>query len=174
MMTEPSRDTRILTPTTALSPEIGGWLAALHECRERTIRACVDINAAKLDRAGPGGNNSIGSLLYHIAAIELDWLYSDILEHDFPTDLRQWFPLDVRGPDGTLAVVTGNTVQHHLARLWYVREKLEQTLATMTPEEFDRTRKLESYDVTPRWVVHHLLQHEAEHRGQIISLRRAR
>jgi hypothetical protein len=27
------------------------------------------------------------------------------------------------------------------------------------------------YDVTPEWVLHPLLQHEAEHRGQISDMR---
>jgi uncharacterized damage-inducible protein DinB len=31
--------------------------------------------------------------------------------------------------------------------------------------------EIRGYDVTPEWVVHHLMQHEAEHRGQIGELR---
>jgi uncharacterized damage-inducible protein DinB len=30
---------------------------------------------------------------------------------------------------------------------------------------------LPPYDVTPEWVLHHLMQHEAEHRSQIGALR---
>jgi uncharacterized damage-inducible protein DinB len=32
-------------------------------------------------------------------------------------------------------------------------------------------RSLAEYDVTPEWVLHHMMQHEAEHRGQIGALR---
>jgi uncharacterized damage-inducible protein DinB len=38
-------------------------------------------------------------------------------------------------------------------------------------DEFRRPRHLEQYDVTPQWVLHHLIQHEAEHRGQILDRR---
>jgi uncharacterized damage-inducible protein DinB len=31
---------------------------------------------------------------------------------------------------------------------------------------------LADYETTPEWVLHHLMQHEAEHRGQIGELRR--
>lgn len=37
--------------------------------------------------------------------------------------------------------------------------------------EFRRVRSLPYYDVAPEWVLHHLMQHEAEHRSQIGSLR---
>ena len=41
----------------------------------------------------------------------------------------------------------------------------------MTLDEFRRPRSLPQYDVTPEWVLHHLTQHEAEHRGHIQGLR---
>ena len=41
----------------------------------------------------------------------------------------------------------------------------------MSLSEFRRVRHLETYNVTPQWVVHYLLQHEAQHRGQIAILR---
>jgi uncharacterized damage-inducible protein DinB len=36
---------------------------------------------------------------------------------------------------------------------------------------FRRVRRLSDCDVTPEWVIHHLMQHEAEHRGEIAALR---
>ncbi len=42
----------------------------------------------------------------------------------------------------------------------------------MTVEDFRRPRHFPGqYDVTPEWVLHHLIQHEAEHRGHIQTLR---
>ena len=40
----------------------------------------------------------------------------------------------------------------------------------MDIDEFRRRRHLPNYEVTPEWVLHHLAQHEAEHRGQIEEL----
>ena len=37
----------------------------------------------------------------------------------------------------------------------------------MAPTDFRRIRALSDYDVTPEWVLHHLMQHEAGHRGEI-------
>ncbi len=41
----------------------------------------------------------------------------------------------------------------------------------MTLEDFRRPRSAESYDVTPEWTIHHLVLHEAEHRGEMATIR---
>lgn len=48
-----------------------------------------------------------------------------------------------------------------------MRSRLLATFGAMTLADFRRPRALPSYDVTPEWVMHHLLQHEAEHRAEI-------
>jgi uncharacterized damage-inducible protein DinB len=30
---------------------------------------------------------------------------------------------------------------------------------------------MDGYSCTPEWVLHHLIQHETEHRGQIMTIR---
>jgi hypothetical protein len=40
----------------------------------------------------------------------------------------------------------------------------------MSTDNFRRARSFPDYDVTPEWVVHHLCQHEAEHRSEIAAL----
>lgn len=161
----------ILSSVTCEAPEVGIWLAALSDCRARTLKALVGMQYDEMDWICPLSRNTIGTLLYHIAAIELDWLYSEILERECPGDFRTWFPHDVRDSEGNLASVAGDSAQQHEERLSYVRNKLVGTLSVMSLSEFGRVRHLQPYDVTPRWVVHHLLQHEAAHRGQIAILR---
>jgi len=161
----------ILPSVTCEAPEVGVWLAALSDCRARTLETLRGMRSDEMDWVCSVSRNTIGTLLYHIAAIELDWLHSEILEREFPGDFRTWFPHDVRDAQGNLAIVSGDSAQRHEERLRYVRNKLVEALSVMSISEFGRVRHLEPYDVTPRWVVHHLLQHEAEHRGQIAILR---
>lgn len=161
----------VLSPQQCQSTEIGGWLAAMNDSRGRTERAVAGILPQELEWVGPHHRNTIGTLLYHIAAIELDWLYAEVLEEEFPADCASWFPQDVRGEDGELSVITGESLDHHADRLGYVRGHFNRTFERFSLAEFERVRQLEAYDVSPRWVIHHLLQHEAEHRGQIATLR---
>ncbi|WP_420595629.1 DinB family protein [Deinococcus sp.] len=162
-----------LTPAPAQTPEIGVWLSVLREGRERTLRRAAQI--ADLD-AVPERGHSAGTLLYHVALIEMDWLYSEVLEKqeaDFPPEARDWFPLDARGEDGKLSAVTGESLERHLERLAWVRARLEETFEGMGLEEFRRVRQMEDYDVTPEWVLMHLALHESHHEGQLSLLPRA-
>lgn len=157
----------VITPETAVTPEIAHLLGMAQEARGRLLNALDGVDEALLDWQPPVGN-AIGALLYHLAIIEADWLYAEVLESDFPADVLALFPADVRDAAGHLAVVTGEPLAAHLRRLAAIRARLLATYETMTLADFRRPRHLPHYDVTPAWVLHHLMQHEAEHRGQIL------
>lgn len=161
----------VLPPVHCDVPEVGIWLAAMSDCRARTHKVLADLRPDELDWDGLQGSNTIGSLLYHIAAIELDWLYDEILGRDFPTESDEWFPVEVRDSAGILGAINGDDMERHSGRLQFVRDKFNNALSTMSQSDFTRVRNLEAYDVTPQWVLHHLLQHEAEHRSQIVVQR---
>ena len=165
-----SRQSLIFTPTPTTTPEVGALLEVLHDARARTLNRANKIG--DLD-AVPIGHHSAGTLLYHIALIELDWLFADVLEKpeaEFPAEARSWFPLDDRSEDGKLSAVTGEALERHLARLAWVRGQLDGVFGAMTLEDFRRPRVLDDYDVTPEWVLMHLSLHEAHHEGQLALL----
>ena len=170
-MTE--RQLLILEPI-ADAPEVGRWLSALDDGRRDTIRELDEVTDAMLDELPPGAPNSIGTLLYHIALIELDWLLVDML---FLAQGERWpeelVPFADREGEGTLTVVRGETLQAHLERLAAVRAMVHERLAAMSVEDFHAPRAGETTDVSPAWVIHHLLQHEAEHRAHIAWVRDA-
>lgn len=159
-------------PFPAVSEEIGRWSSVLMECRLRTLKAIAGIGQVELDWQPPHRANTIGSLLYHIGLIEADWLYTEIIEQPIPERLESLFSVGDRTSDGKLTSASGESVNQHTSRLALVRKQLVESLGTMTLTEFRRVRHLRDYDVTPEWVLAHLLQHEAEHRGQILLLRK--
>ncbi len=63
----------------------------------------------------------------------------------------------------------GQMLEQHLARLSSVRKTLLDKLRGMTSEDFHRPRSLPNYEVSPAWVLRHLAQHVAEHRGELGS-----
>jgi Protein of unknown function (DUF664) len=159
-------------------PEVGRWLSAMEDARRDTLKELEGVPDDAVDwmpGVGGGGLNSIGTLLYHIALVEADWLLTDIMgpESGVPWP-EEWLPYGDRDKDGRLTIVKGETVPQHLVRLRAVRELLLGHLRPMPLEEFHRLRPRERWDVTPAWVLHHLLQHEAEHRAHIAWLRDVR
>ncbi len=164
---------RIITPLPASHPELGRWLWALEDTRARTKAALLGMGQAELDWMGPGVENAIGSLLYHLALIEFDYLYADILGEDYPVGAEMLLPFPDRDRDGNLSVVQGVSLEDHLARLDEVRRQLIQRVSALSPEQMETARTLPewNYAISPAWTLHHLMQHEAEHRGEIAAIR---
>lgn len=159
-----------VTPLEGYSPSWGAALWEMEDTRRRTLAAIAGLDEGLIDSVLPGGDNSIGSLLYHLALIEADWLYADILNVDYPEWVVSAFPQDARDDKGRLTHLEASLAAH-LARLALVRSHLLTDLAGFPDEEFTRLRQSESGTSTPQWVIHHLMQHEAEHRGQIQTIR---
>lgn len=168
-MTEGTKRTLTLSRSDS-DDEMTRWLHALEDARSRTLERITGLPDSVVDQVPPSGGSTIGALLYHIAAIEADWLFYDILgtqETDWPGEL---FPKEVREDGNTLSSFTGETLSQHLSRLEKVRTMLVETVHEMSPEDLHCTREREPYHVSPAWVLHHLMQHEAEHRSQIGSV----
>lgn len=162
----------IIHPLEGYAAPVGYAVSCLEKERERTLEAVAGLSIDQLDACAAGFPNSIGTLLYHIADIERDWLYVDILERDVPKELLALFPVYHRDKEGRLSVVAGIGLAEHLERLALVRRDLLEQLRQMDLEDFYRTRRLTSYDVNPAWALYHLLEHEAKHGDQIARIRR--
>ena len=172
-MTDKPKPTLTLTAAEGDDPEIGRWLRALKDTRARTRRELRELPEGILDQAPPPGGSSIAAILYHLAIIEADWLFDDILdtqETDWPAEL---FPMDAREDGEHLSAFKGEKLDEHLARLDTVRTMLADTIGGMSIDDLHAPRERKDYHVSPAWVLHHLMQHEAEHRSQIGSVREA-
>ena len=161
----------IVDPTLHPEPAIGVWLWALSDARRRTKVQLHDLPAAAIDWHPAESTQSIGSILYHLALIEADWLYTEVLEQEYPEQIAALFPYDARDQQGLLTSIQGITLDKHLARLDTVRQRILAAYQALDIHDFRRVRHLAEYDVTPEWVLHHLTQHEAEHRSEIGALR---
>jgi uncharacterized damage-inducible protein DinB len=171
-MENPLKELRHVEADLSPEPEIGRWLWAMQDARRRTLAELEGIAPMVVDWQPDEEESAIGTLLYHLAAVEADWLYTEVLEQAFPVEVELLLPFDMRDGQGRLKQVSGFSLDQHLKRLVAVRSLLLETFQAMSLADFRRPRSLPRYDVTPEWVLHHLLQHEAEHRSQIGALRR--
>ncbi len=168
---------RHLDPAPEYHPLVGRFVTMAIDTRQRLHRDLEDLSPEELDAVPDWGPNSIGTLLYHIAAIELDWTFADLQgrdEESFPAGTGDWFPIDVRKEDGRLSPVV-EPMQGHLDRLQWVRGHLFDTLREMSDADLDSTFNEgdSEQEVGGAWILHHLMQHEAEHRGQIGEIKAA-
>lgn len=168
------RETLRISAIEGYDPEIGRWLEGLEQVRTRTLGLIQTLNQWTLDWEGPDGQeNAIGSLLYHIAYVEMSWLYMDIFLQDIPPNVKSFLPYDVATDEGRVMPVLGVSVDVHLSRLHCSRKILLESLRGMSNTEWHRLRDPENcnYRVTPAWAIFHLIEHEAGHTSQISSLK---
>jgi uncharacterized damage-inducible protein DinB len=171
-MSGDARERKVVEVPPGYAPEIGRWIWALEDGRQLVKEVLAGLDPRAVDWTPSGGGNSIGTLLYHLALIEADWLCVEVLEQEsYPAEVVALLPHAARDKHGRLTEIPGVGLDEHLRRLDAIRDRLLAAFRGMAPEEFRRVRHLTAYDVTPEWVIHHLLQHEAEHRGEIALLR---
>lgn len=172
-MASNERRQMVVTPLAATHPEIGRWLWMIENGRERTNWFIDRIDQGSLDWQPAWSQHSIGTLLYHIALIEMDWLHVEVMGsidgQPYPDGMGDLFPYPVR-TGNQLTRVVGMPLSEHRERLAAVRRRLVDTYRTMTLDDFRRARAVQEGDVTPEWVLQYLFQHEAEHRSEIAGL----
>jgi uncharacterized damage-inducible protein DinB len=163
------REQLVLKPA-AGDPEIGRWLAALEDVRHDTLKVVGEIPDGAVDLDPGDRGDTLGTVLYHVALVEVDWVFTDVLdrESDIPRDL---FPHDDRVEDGHLTPVLGEMLGEHLGRLAKTRVLVLDELRSMSSEEYHRAHARERFDVAANWVVFHLIDHEIEHRVRLSALR---
>ncbi|MFE4426519.1 DinB family protein [Peribacillus butanolivorans] len=149
--------------------EIGRWLWCLEDVRRTLLTELTGISQRMLDTK-MDERQTIGSLLYHIALVEADWLYEEVLVTEWDSEIRSLFPLECRSEEGSLTHIEGQSLEEHFYRLNKVREVFLSHFRSMGLTDWRTPRVLEQYDVTPEWVVYHLIEHESHHRGQIFQL----
>lgn len=161
---------------------IGYALWHLEEAREWTLGYVDGLRDDVLDHLPKGHAHSVGTLLYHIAVFEVDWLYTDLLGREYdmtaripgcPAEIAEVLPHPMLLEDGSYTPVVGEPLGKHAARLKRIREDLIAHFRSMSVEDFRRARATEDGLVTAEWVLMHLARHESEHRGQIWSVRTA-
>lgn len=165
---KPERKEQLIVDSSlSLEPEIGRWLWAIEDTRRRTLQMLSGLSPRLLDWRPEGAESSISTILYHLADIEADWLYVEALGQPFPPEVAALFQHPTRDEQGHLSLIEGYTLEQLLQRLENVRRLLLAGYLQMDLIAFRRVRSLPQYDVTPEYVLHHLMQHEAEHRSQI-------
>lgn len=146
----------------------------MEQVRRRTLELVSRLDQETLDWEGPDGmENAIGSLLYHIALVEMSWLFLDIFEKDFPPEVKADFQHEMADAEGRLTRVPGVPLADHLGRLERSRAIFLEKFRAISPGEWRRLRHPSDVDyaVTPEWTVFHLIEHEAGHAFQISALK---
>ncbi len=166
-----SDDLYLLGPMEGYAPHIGTLLSTMNMMRAWVVYQVKDLTVEQLDFQVDDESNSIGAMLYHLAATEkyyqlnsfdnMEWgSWSDEIkqEWDVPMGL---------GPKGR-EVIKGNTIDFYLEKLDAVRNVTKEEFAKrddswlFESEPFFQNQPTNNY---AKWF--HVCEHESNHNGQI-------
>lgn len=99
------------------------------------------------------------------------WLYRIILQQPPPPDITELLPDREHDERGVLLHRKERDLGSYKHLLDYTRNRFLEIVKGMSIEEFRQVRQhlepMGTMEVTPEWVVYHLMEHENEHRGHI-------
>jgi uncharacterized damage-inducible protein DinB len=156
------------------SPRVGIYLAQLEDVRRRTKRYVEGLSAEQLSWCPSDKVESVGTLLIHIAAVEFSWIQEDIMRRPMGEEWMIAFPIRFDLPQ-----ISGKSLEYFLEKLDTVRTQTRNVLASLGDEDLSRTitpldeeSDGEATQYTIEWILYHLIEHEAHHKGQIAVMKR--
>lgn len=166
-MTKP----QTLYPYDAMWREIGCAYRALEDVRADTKAAVAGLSQETLDRDPGHGIMPIGALVCHVGMAEAWYLVKVWRKEPIPEEFKRVF--DAGLWDKNLHASKGLPLTEMFATLDAIRERSRLALMKATDAEMDRAViETKRGPATLRYLLHHLVEHEAHHRGQIALLRR--
>lgn len=165
----------VLTPHQGLSKGIGYYLSSMEEVRSQVVNAVKDISNDMIGKPPFLGAHSIGALVLHIGEGEWFWMQMVVSGHKLSEEDKKaayWDVLD----DLERVSRNGYTTEFCLQEVEKIRNQTRDVLFSYSDADLDRIISFERQGKTTehslRWILHHLIDHEAQHKGQILMLKR--
>lgn len=164
-----------LSPVAGFAPGIGLALAALEEVRGRLRQAVRDLSVEDIARRATQATHTIGALTLHIGEAEWWWMNCIVQGHELTDEDRRQPYWDVlKEPDAFAA--KHYSASFCLDTIDRIREETRGFLASLTDDALENvyrhTRGERTVEASLRWILHNLVDHEAQHKGQILMLKR--
>ncbi|MHA1759804.1 MAG: DinB family protein [Candidatus Heimdallarchaeota archaeon] len=154
-----------------LTPRVALLYSQQEEVRTNLLKMVKDIDDSDLDYTPDERKiETIGTLLLHIAVVEWSWIIGGLEKRELSNG--KWnvaFPLR-KGVD--LPQQVGKGLEYYLEKLKEVRLEVYEKLKGLTDKDLDTVIESGKYKSTVEWMLHHVIEHEAEHLGQISLLKR--
>jgi uncharacterized damage-inducible protein DinB len=166
---------RVLAAHPGVSTGIGHYLAGMEEVRSQLIAAVKDIPDEFIGKPAFLGAHSIGGLVLHIGEAEWFWIQMVVAGHQLTEEDEKapcWDILD----DVEAVARNGYNAAFCLQEAEKIRNQTRDVLFSYNDKDLDRIiiyeRQGKPTEHNLRWILHHLIDHEAQHKGQILMLKR--
>ena len=148
------------------------WM--LQDVRVETLKGIEELTKEKLFQAPVEGEFPIGAYLMHFGEVDTHW-YSELTGQQMPDEIRKrvyeysWF--DVPAENFNPPQIAPE-VNEYLDAIAETRKVLFEYMDKMKDAELEDVVRLKKNGepLTKKWILYHLIEHEAHHRGQMFML----
>jgi uncharacterized damage-inducible protein DinB len=147
----------------------------MEEVRNQVNVAVKNLSDDVIGRPAFLGAHSIGGLVLHIGEAEWFFMQMVVSGHQLTEeDGKQpyWDVLD----DVERVAREGFTAEFCLKEIEMIRNQTRDVLFSYNDKDLERIitfeRNGETTEYNLRWILHHLIDHESQHKGQIFMLKR--
>lgn len=158
------------------SEQIGFYVSGMNEVREQLSDAVKDLSNEEISARFTPTAHSIGQLILHNAEAEWWWLKCVAAEKHLDEEeaRREAFWDILLDEDFAKRYYSAEFCIDGISK---ARQKCFEVLKGFNDEDLDKFFGWNKEDgsrteVTLRWILHHLIDHEAQHKGQILMLKR--
>lgn len=165
----------MLLPAAGMPTEIGYYLSGMDEVRGQLREVVAEMSSEDLGCCGISGAHSIAALVLHIGEGEWYWMQMVVNGHKLTAEDRVAPFWDVfEFPESF--VEKNYSAAFCLNQVDAIRKQTRDLLASFTDDDlnrmFSRSKRGVKSEHSLRWILHHLIDHEAHHKGQILMLKR--
>ncbi len=168
-----------VTQNTELSSRFLKWDWFLRRWNGRsqrtTPRSVEGMSDEHIGRPAVSDAHAVGALVLHIGEAEWYWTQRVVSGQKVTEQIRSAPYWDVlKNP---MSFPEKNySAEFCLNEIKKIREQTFEILASFTDSDLERIfsteRRGETHERSLRWILHHLIDHEAQHKGQILMLKR--
>ena len=165
---------RILEPVSGFSREIGFYLSGWEKIRAELREVVSDLTVEELSKRVLPGAHQIGNLILHIGEAESGWIHEIVAGKELDDEAKKfahWYDTTETDFAGK-----GYTAKECVEKIDKISQMSREILVEFTDKDLEKLfgydRNGKQIEVSLRWVLNHLIDHEANHKGQISMLKR--
>jgi len=164
-----------LKPIEGVPPGIGNYLSGMAEVREQLRDSVSGLSTEKLHQKLMPETHSIAQLILHCGEAEWWWIQCVVAGGEVDEELKQTVFWDVLEEDGEPPADL--TAEGCISEVDRISQMSRELFSAYSDEDLDKFYVRERKDgsrteFSLRWILHHLIDHEAQHKGQILMLKR--
>jgi uncharacterized damage-inducible protein DinB len=166
--------TRTINPVEGFSREIGFYLSGWEKVRAGLREVVADLTDEELSVRVLPDAHQIGGLILHLGEAETWWIHKVIAEKELDEEAVKFAHMyDTTETD---FAEKGYSAKDCIERIDKISSISREILAKLTDDDLERIfayeREGKRVEASLRWIFYQLIEHEANHKGQISMMKR--